>query len=70
MVFVFSTLWLHQIEITTLRTNQQHVLTAVAKLESVPAQLMRVNTQLEYLAQLQAGNREILNQNQKMLRGK
>ena len=69
LVFVLSTLWLHQTEITTLRTNQQHVLGSIAKLDSVPSQLIRINTQLEFLRELQVSNKELLTQNAKMLKG-
>jgi hypothetical protein len=50
IVFVLSVLWLHQTDITQLRTNQLHVLATLTKIDNIPSELAKMNVQLQYLA--------------------
>jgi hypothetical protein len=68
LIFVLSALWAHQTDITTLRTNQTHVLETLNKLDTVPTQLAGINAQLFYISQAQKDHKMVSETNMKMLK--
>ena len=68
MIFIMSTLWMHQTSITALQTNQQRVLAVIAKYEDVPTELAKIRTKLEDMSEMQQVQRGISSENNKMLK--
>uniref|UniRef100_A0A6H1Z6V3 Uncharacterized protein n=1 Tax=viral metagenome TaxID=1070528 RepID=A0A6H1Z6V3_9ZZZZ len=49
VIFVLTNLWIHQTDITVLKTNQGIILQAVHELKGVPVKLMEISTDLKNL---------------------
>jgi len=68
IVFVFSTLWFHQIDITELKTNQKRALADIAMLATLPEIVSAMNINITALVNSQQANRLLLEQNAELLR--
>ena len=68
VIFILQALWVHQTDITTLKANQAHVMISIAKLESIPSELARMNEQLRMMTQVQIIHKGVSETNLKILK--
>ena len=60
IVFVLSAIWMHQVDITLLKTNQVHVMATILKLDTVPADIAVMKVKLEAMNDLMKQQAELL----------
>jgi glucosamine 6-phosphate synthetase-like amidotransferase/phosphosugar isomerase protein len=60
IVFVLSAIWMHQVDITLLKTNQVHVMATILKLDTVPADIAVMKVKLEALSEMMRQQAELL----------
>lgn len=48
-VFLFTVVWMHQTDITLLKTNQNHILKVIDDLKTVPAALQVLGVKIDTL---------------------
>ena len=60
IVFILSMVWLHQTDITLLKTNQVNVMATILKLDTVPSDIAVMKVKLEALSELMKQQAELL----------
>lgn len=50
LIFILTSLWVHQTDITLLKTNQGHVLSTLQELKAMPSQMAVLNAQIGNIA--------------------
>jgi hypothetical protein len=60
VVFILSMVWLHQTDITLLKTNQVNVMATILKLDTVPSELAVMKVKLESLSEMMKSQAELL----------
>jgi hypothetical protein len=68
VIFILQALWGHQTEITTIKTNQLHVMNTMVKMETIPAELARINEQMRMMTQVQIIHKGVSETNLKILK--
>ena len=70
VVFILTTIWMHQVDITLLKTNQVHVMATILKLDTVPADIAVMKVKLEAMNDLMKQQAELLQMHSLMPKAK
>ena len=70
LIFVLSVLWIHQTDITLLKTNQVSVLKMMEKMSTMPEEIAKLNVRVEFLIDNQQVHKDISARNYSILKDK